>query len=438
MIRTVADLLQSLAKAEGERLANLDIKHAPTIGAMYEGLTENLLNRAMPKGADLRVVKGFVVNQNGQTSGQIDCMLVHGEGERIPYTDSYQWPVQNVLAVFEVKKSLFGSELADGYDQLRSVTEVYSGWVQAAQGEASMSIAPTERAYSEITGHILPPPDAWKTLPTNLNLIFHTVLTDQFAPVRILFGYEGYKTENGLREGLADHLEKFIGVFGHGPQGLPTLIVAGNYSLVKLSGHPYRAPLESDGSMPIMASGRANPLIFVLEQIWTRLSYRWPMTDLFGEDLHIENLARFLSARPSQVPDNPAQWGWQYRATPASEKLLASREDFQPWSPEVLTEAQFVIVHKLTQGIEVSMAEPSLREFVEKHGGTRESFVKGLIATRLIALNGDKLELTTSNCVTMILPNGDYIAADNNTGRLERWVSKWMSEYKHLTDGASE
>lgn len=43
-INTVADLLQELAKAENERLKEIDVEHRPTIGDMYEGLTEDLLN----------------------------------------------------------------------------------------------------------------------------------------------------------------------------------------------------------------------------------------------------------------------------------------------------------------------------------------------------------------------------------------------------------
>jgi len=38
MIRTVADLIKKLADAKVVRISQAGIVHAPTIGAMYEGL----------------------------------------------------------------------------------------------------------------------------------------------------------------------------------------------------------------------------------------------------------------------------------------------------------------------------------------------------------------------------------------------------------------
>ena len=57
-----------------------------------------------------------------------------------------------------------------------------------------------------------------------------------------------------------------------------------------------------------------------------------------------------------------------------------------------------------------------------------DTFVRGLIATSLVARNGTKLTLTTVNCACLLLPDGRRIAADNNTGRLERWVDRFMKE----------
>jgi hypothetical protein len=34
------------------------------------------------------------------------------------------------------------------------------------------------------------------------------------------------------------------------------------------------------------------------------------------------------------------------------------------------------------------------------------------------------LELITKQCECVIMPTGEYLAADNNSGRLSRWLSK--------------
>jgi len=80
MIKTVGEILEALRKAEAAKLKASDIRHAPTIGSMYEGLTRSLLERAVPSSMNLRIVSGFVVDGLGGTSGQLDCMLVSGEG----------------------------------------------------------------------------------------------------------------------------------------------------------------------------------------------------------------------------------------------------------------------------------------------------------------------------------------------------------------------
>lgn len=113
MIRTVADFLHQLVEAEVARLDAVDIVHGPTIGEMYEGLSADLLRRAVPEQLGLRVVDGFITDGLGNRSGQVDCMLVRGSGDPIPYTDAFVWPVKDVIAVFEIKKRLHHDDLVD-------------------------------------------------------------------------------------------------------------------------------------------------------------------------------------------------------------------------------------------------------------------------------------------------------------------------------------
>ncbi len=51
-------MLEALRQAEAVKLDASDIRHAPTIGSMYEGLTRSLLERAVPASMDLRIVSG--------------------------------------------------------------------------------------------------------------------------------------------------------------------------------------------------------------------------------------------------------------------------------------------------------------------------------------------------------------------------------------------
>jgi len=80
VITSVAEFLRELQVQEAERLAGADITHAPTIDDTYEGLSKDILGRAIPSSLGLRLANGFVTDGVGGLSGQIDCMLVKARG----------------------------------------------------------------------------------------------------------------------------------------------------------------------------------------------------------------------------------------------------------------------------------------------------------------------------------------------------------------------
>lgn len=426
MIRTLGEMLESLRQAEAKRLDAVDIKHAPTIGAMYEGLTHEVLARAVPPGLDLKIVSGFAIDGKGGTTGQLDCMLVRGEGTPVPYlTGMYQWHVQDVLAVFEVKKNLFGVGMGEAYDQLKSVAEIGSSWLQGASGPAQFSLAPSMRAYAECTGEVAPAPAEWSSMDPAKHLILHTIMIDQITPVRIMLGYFGYSTEGGLRRGFLDLIEKNLKVSGYAPSTLPNLIVVNDVSLVKLSGHPYHYPVMSDAYWPILASSHVNPTVLILEAIWTRLSYMHPISGLFGEDLEIERLSPFLEAKPVLAEAAHEKPGWIYRKIPMTAKQLAQGADHTEWQPVELDDVQFAVVERLCSE-DVSITDPELLAYLETQGRERDVFFQSLINTTLVARDGERLVLTTRECAIFLLPDGRTVAGENNTGRLTRWLERYM------------
>lgn len=368
MIKNLADLLGELARTEAEKLGRSDIRHPTLIGGMYEGLTRELLQQSIPEGLDLQVVSGLIINGLGGTSGQIDCMLVRGAGTAVPYTPGvYQWPVKDVIAVFEVKKNLFGGDLSDAYLHLRGVLDTYSGWIQNAKGPEIVNLGPTVRAYAQTMGEVAPPSHLWKQMPMDKHLILHTMMADQLAPLRIIFGFKGYSTERGLRTGFLKYLRENLKVLGFGPPSLPSLIVAKGASLVKLSGHPYHTQRSANGRWPIVASSHVNPLLLVLELVWTRLSYDHPIAPLFGEDLDVEAMAPLLDAEPVQSNVSQSGWGWQYYSHDLTKEQLAAGPDRESWTPVELDAPQFIIVSSLCQA-DIDSDDPEFRNFLTGEG----------------------------------------------------------------------
>jgi hypothetical protein len=426
MIRDVSDLLEGIMLEERAKLDAYSLKHGPTIGKMYEGLTSDVLGRAIPESLGLQLQHGIIHDGEGLMSGEIDCMLVKGSGEKIPYTDSYKWHVKDVITVIEVKKTLYSADLKDSFEHLRGVVDNYGSYVQAGHASETFNINPARKAFSETTGLIPPDHSRVDLLGIEMEMLYHTFVMEHLSPIRIVLGHHGFKKESSLREALATFIEDNKMTAGFGVGSFPQLIVCGKFSLIKMNGYPYSAPMDSE-YWNFYASSNANPVLLVLELIWTRLSYQISVENLWGEDLHIENFAQFLSGRIKKVGELT---GWEYKYTPISEVVLNERDSVEEWSPTFVSSTQFAIFNSLCNGEEVSLDDKYLKKDVTKEGEDFDSFIESLIKTGLIALREERLQLTTYECLCMILPDGRFAVAENNSGRFTRWVKNQIENSK--------
>lgn len=273
MIHAVADLLQDLASREADLLFSYKIDHPPTIGAMYEGLTTKVLTAAVPEELDLKVVSGFITSGQGRISAEIDCMVVNGSGERVPNTTKFKWPAQDVLAIVEVKKTLHSSGMIEAYANLANARDVFSSHMQDPNRVADpLDVTPVYDAFHGITGVSVSTWDEAEALPPTLRLMLHTLISEFVSPVRVMFGYQGFASENSFRRAFAAFLTEHQGARGYGVLSLPQLCVSNGYSLVKLNGMPIYAPLEAEW-WPVVASSASNPLRFLIALLWARIEH---------------------------------------------------------------------------------------------------------------------------------------------------------------------
>ncbi|MFD9651099.1 DUF6602 domain-containing protein [Streptomyces mirabilis] len=440
MIRTVADLLSGILRDELPKLDSASVKHAPTIGDMYEGLSSALLSRALPDGLGLRVVSGFARDGRGRLSGQLDCMVVRGEGEKLPYTNSYVWHVKDIIAVVEVKKNLHSAELRDAFAHLNTVGEIEHAYYQSEDEEPDdpdRDVSPSVRTFAEMTGRI-----AWNAddgiaaLPYEEESVFHVLLLEQVSAIRVILGMHGFKSERAFRASMVEYLERNIGNIGFGPTSFPQLIISGGYSLVKTNGRPFMVPLV-DGWWRLYFSTPENPLRLLLEFIWTRLDEMYGLGHSFwGEDLETEVGRALLSFRATRV-DGRA--GWEVQAHEADDEALNGVPVAEQWSPEFVGEEEFVLLTRLCQGKSVRCDDPKMLSWLESRGVEIDDVRNRLLETRLVASSGQELRLITRKCQLAILPTGEYIAAENSTGRLDRWISRRIESLREgASDGGSE
>ncbi len=201
MIETFADLLESTRTKEKEIIDALGLRHRPTIGNTYEGLTDELLQKALFSGLNLNVVKNsFIIDENGKRSDEMDILLIEGEGLIIPYTENqYDVKFEHVIAVIQVKKRLNKAQLGEAFENLKGVYNFFD-----EHNAPKFSRRLFRDAYRGIAQEdILEGKHYRKTFKsTTTENMFHVLNVESAMPARIVFGYEGYTSEYGLREGF--------------------------------------------------------------------------------------------------------------------------------------------------------------------------------------------------------------------------------------------
>ncbi|MFA6962721.1 MAG: DUF6602 domain-containing protein [Opitutaceae bacterium] len=421
MITTIADLLMKIMEKEKEVLARQpDLNHMPMLGDMYEGLARDVIDKAVFGGLNLKVVEGKIRLNNGKLSGQIDCIVAEGDGEKLPYTNHYIYNIENVIAIVEVKKTLYGAGLKDSFIHLRDVHNASSAFDQRV-GQLIVD------AWKSIVRKPYPSKDA--QLSECESMIKDILIFQAHQPIRIVLGYDGYTSEFELREGFYNFIEKQAAtpekpIQGFGMASFPNQIICGKSSLVRLDGMPYNATISEKGFWPCMASTSVNPFTILLELLWTRLSYLYDLSSaIFGEDLESEVFNKFIDAKW-----NDEHKGWEYRAESLSKDDLSGAPSSYKWEPEYLTNWEFVVMNQLCSGKEARTDDISLIKFLKKHEKTTDDLVKSLAAKNLAGLVGNSIELLTQNSVCAIIPGGLFVAAENNTGRFSRWITKRMAE----------
>lgn len=423
MINTLSDLLKAFVEGEKAALNKYDIVHRPTIGEMYEGLTRELVSRSVFDGMNLMVTTQSFIEG---CDTEFDVILAEGEGVQVPYTTSYRYKPSQVIAVIQVKKTLNAQELRNSYDNLRQVAKVFQENITA------VNAAMANDAFKNICHKEL---SSYKRGHLNLQeeYIYHTLVMDCFFPLRIVLGYNGYKTEEGLRESYITYLEGNRSteeklVTGYSPMIFPNLIISDGFTLAKLTGCPYSTRLGSvlDGCWEVMVSSHYNPMRIFLEMLWTKLSYRFHSLpqEIFGDDLSYEPFAPLLRAKiHCDANDKPI--GWDYEYTCYKEEQLLQNDDLQPWHPIIVNRAQFSVLRELQKHDIDLNTDKSLEAFVVQNGySSLREFVAHLEQTGFVSVEGSMLILIANKLDFVFSPDGNTYAADNNDGRLSRWILK--------------
>jgi len=261
-------------------------------------------------------------------------------------------------------------------------------------------------------------------------ILFYTLVQEQHAPVSIVHGYEGYKTESGLRNTFMDIIEERskLGGPGLGIPSFPTLVTSNNFCLVKGNGLPYLA-IKDEKSWVAIFSTRHNPARIILELIWSKISRYCSVKMPWGIDLDIENIAPLLIAEPIEYGGHA---GWWYKSIEPKERRL-TRDENSLWEPARVGAAETAAINIMAMNGGYLQLDAGLKNYLEKtHNCTLDLVVKNLIQSRAFAQDGDYLRPLAS--MTHVLINDDesgYIALERD--RFDSWCQQNGRQPAYLT-----
>jgi hypothetical protein len=200
--------------------------------------------------------------------------------------------------------------------------------------------------------------------------------------------------------------------------------------LVKLNGIPYCTIKNSD-YYNILASYSNNPLLLLLEVIWTRLSYKFKIdSSIFGEDMEVEKLNPFLGGLPI---NREGMKGWEYYFINLEDEKLEEGTDANQWEPVYLNETQFIVIQELCIKGQIKIDKDFIK-FIKDRESNFMKFINCINETGLVFLdkNDNTLKLLTDNLQTAVTPEG-FVAGENKSGHFTRWLNK---KYKKENNNA--
>ncbi len=376
----------------------------------------------LPPDIGLNVVSGFIYDDQGYRSGEIDRMLVRGAGKQLGLSDKYEYHIKDVLVVFEVKKTLDKAAFVDAYQHLSGISKAFSSYFEALLKKGyEPNIEYAARSFAQITG--LEEPSRYSDIHRMKKedaLVFYTLVQDTYSPIKIIHGYGGYKTEAGLRKVFVDFLEARQSGQGFGTPSMPNLISSESYSVVKATGMPFKSPRLENGYWPIILSSRDNVVHLMIELIWTKISIFCGVSMPWGDDMDAEVMAALLLGKYASDLENNKE-GWLFSVTEIKETELQDIKRQVEWEPVIVP----MVVKDIAQSIGIyggiEIDSDTVGYYADKWCLTEEELIKQVMRTNLFAISSSGLITFIGKSLHLVEVNQEKCAMSDNAQRLRKW-----------------
>jgi hypothetical protein len=286
-----------------------------------------------------------------------------------------------------------------------------------------------QHAFKALEGRDLPHPDQVENLPDNEKIIYHFLRLQAFWPLRISLSYYGYKSEFGLREAFVNNIESKImkpgdePSKGYGPISFPDLIISGNNTIIKNIGMPFGIPfVKDDFYWMLFCSWHNNPSYFLLELIWTRLSYKFGISSqIFGDDFQSDPIHPLLWAKDRKINEN--KWGWEYKYHAISRKGLNIKFDSEPWRPVEINMSEWVILMQIINNGYRELNK-QLEDFLKSKNYSTQQLIDHLTNTRVLYVEDNKLYLLIEEPIIQSGKDDKIYVGENANGEMYSWMMK--------------
>lgn len=279
--------------------------------------------------------------------------------------------------------------------------------------------------FFRITGKKVESQSDVEALPEAYQYLWHAFVVTYASPLKIILGYNGFASEQNLRDGFVEFLKEkgTSGAKGFGWASFPHLIVDDMYSLLLTNGFPY-SYTTLDERCCVYASSKTNPIVHLIEFLWTKLTISEGISLIYDQDLKEENIAPFLWTK---FVNNGSQLGWAYdydTLTPEMEK----HSDYIEWQPTEIDSNQHTLITKLCKDGKLALSGDFFQSCVKESGVSRSEFIDDLRSKGLITVVGNDVVLTTESCMCGITPDGKFWCGENLDGKFSRWLISQISK----------
>lgn len=293
-ISTLEDILKNI-KIEEENLSldfikQFKIQHpvSVSVGDEHEGVAKKLFDRALP-GELACESKTFVKFKNDCISHQVDLIVTSNNKKiKFPNSDSYIVESQDVVAAFEIKKTLTKNNLIKDIKKLSQLKE--NMIIELSDNELlnnySMTYADELFKKTVVSGLEINGRKYSSGIRTPLmDNLYGQFSVQAYMPFTACFGF-------GSNMSKESFIEAFIeSVAGLKPSSWPDIVTCNNMSIVKLDGRPYNSPYFYFGDEKVtdicISYAFFEPLSLVpyIEHLWEKMNTNIYLNKIF----HIES-----------------------------------------------------------------------------------------------------------------------------------------------------